>query len=210
MMTCRLALLTVLCVLTISLTGCGSLSGKQAKTDGPRSHSDPTPVQMESAATAASPLIGMMAPDFTLPNQDGQPVKLTAQRGKWVVLYFYPKDDTPGCACQATDFTDLLQEFRDMNAVILGVSPDTIDDHRYFGEKYHLKLTLLSDQDKRVMRQYGAWVEATMAGDKGGRVVRSTLIIDPQGRIAHHWPEVIPTGHAKRVREKLESLQSQR
>ncbi len=206
----RFASLAVLAVMLIAIAGCSTATQTSTATPSTPPRDQPSPAAMESAATAASALIGMTAPDFALPDQDGKRVALSEQRGKWVVLYFYPKNDTPGCACQATDFTDLLQAFGDMNAIILGVSPDSPADHRYFRQKYQLKLTLLSDQDTQVMKQYGAWVEAGMAGKAAGRVVRSTFIIDPQGNIVHHWPEVIPVGHAKRVRDKLESLQAQR
>jgi peroxiredoxin Q/BCP len=163
----------------------------------------PSPAEVEQAASRASAVVGRPAPDFTLPDQDNRPVRLGDFRGKWVVLYIYPKDDTPGCTCQATEFTKLLGEFRDMNAEVLGVSADSPSDHQYFRQKYDLDLTLLSDERAETMRRYGAWVETPAAGAGTGRTVRQTYLIDPRGTIARHWPEVIPEGHAERVRQAL-------
>lgn len=180
-----------------------ALAGGCAGDPATSSSSSPRPGTMEKAASARSAAIGKPAPDFTLTSHERQPVSLGALRGQWVVLYFYPKNDTPGCTCQATEFTSLLTQFRSMNATILGVSPDTPESGRYFHDKYHLDLTLLSDPSAQAMRQYGAWVESAVGG---GMVVRTTYIIDPDGRIAWHWPEVIPAGHADRVRQKLAEL----
>ena len=175
---------------------------------GCQQRKDDASASMEQAAAQSSTAVGRPAPDFTLPDQQDRPVQLSRLRGKWVVLYFYPKDDTPGCACQANEFTLLLTEFQDMNADILGVSPDDPASHRRFIEKYSLKLTLLSDPQRQVMRQYGAWAQTPLAGADSGHVVRSTYIIDPQGVIRRHWPEVIPQGHAERVRQALAQLQA--
>lgn len=169
--------------------------------------STPPASAMERAAAAKSPAMKKAAPDFTLRNQDEQAVTLSQQRGRWVVLYFYPQADTPGCVCQASEFTNLLTEFHTMDAVVLGVSPDQTLNLKLFQEKYNLKLTLLSDPTKQVMRRYGAWVDTQFGEEMSGRVVRSTYLIDPQGQVAYHWPEVIPQGHAQRVREKLLELQ---
>jgi len=163
----------------------------------------PSSQTMERAASSRSSAEGRPAGDFALPNQNDKMVRLSNQRGRWVVLYFYPKDDTPGCTCQATEFTKLLNKFNDMQAVVMGVSPDTTGNHRFFADKYDLKITLLSDPDKKVMRQYGAWVDTQIGGQNVGRVIRTTFLIDPQGKIAHHWPEVMPKGHAERVRRVL-------
>ena len=168
----------------------------------------PTTHEMEEAAAQRSAFIGQLAPDFTLPDHADRPVNLRSQRPKWVVLYFYPKDDTPGCSCQATEFTQLLRDFRDTGAVVFGVSMDSPDSHRAFQEKYHLDLTLLSDPRHRVMQQYGAWVKTYLGNREYGHVLRSTFLIGPDGVIRHHWPEVIPTGHAGRVRDKLKKLQA--
>ncbi len=163
---------------------------------------------MEEAASRASTVEGTMAPSFTLPNQDDVPVSLADYRGQWVVLYFYPEDDTPGCVCQATEFTSLLARFRDMNATILGVSDNTPSSHRRFIKKYDLKLTLLSDPNHDVMKEYGAWTDQSIASADFGRVNRTTFIIGPDGRIRKHYPEVIPKGHAERVHQTIQQLQS--
>jgi peroxiredoxin Q/BCP len=167
----------------------------------------PTVLQMEEAAAMRSPFIGLQAPDFTLPDQDDHPVSLSSLRGKWTVLYFYPKDDTPGCQCQATEFTALLAQFADMNAEVFGVSEDPPWSHQAFIKRYDLKLILLSDPDHAMMTAYGAWVQSSLGDQRFGRVIRSTFIIGPQGKIRYHWPEVIPKGHAARVRHKLAELQ---
>ena len=135
-------------------------------------------------------------------------VTLDSFQGRWVVLYFYPQDDTPGCTCQANEFTELLARFHEMNALVVGISPDTPVSHEMFREKYELKIDLLSDLSHETMRAYGAWMDFTVEGKQLGRVVRSTFVIDPNGVVAWHWPEVVPRGHARRVREKLLELQS--
>lgn len=167
-----------------------------------------SPDEMEHAAAARSPITGQAAPDFVLEDETGQAVRLTDYRGRWVVLYFYPQDDTPACTCQATEFTDLLSRFRELDAAVLGVSPDTPDSHHHFRQKYGLKLTLLSDTDHRVARAYGAWHSFGSQEQTVGWIIRSTLLIDPAGTITWHWPEVIAKGHAERVRKQLEQLQS--
>ncbi len=164
--------------------------------------------EMEQAASARSPLTGHPAPAFTLQNDLGQPVSLADYQGQWLVVYFYPQDDTPACTCQATEFTDLLGRFKAFNTAVIGISPDTPDTHRRFRQKYSLTLTLLSDHDHQATRQYGAWHQMGWQDQTIGRVIRSTFLINPQGRIAHHWPEVIPQGHAARVHQKLESLRA--
>jgi len=168
----------------------------------------PTAGQMEAAAASRSAFVGQPAPEFALPNQHGETVHGSDLRGQWVVLYFYPKDDTPGCTCQATEFTALLWSFRDMNAVVLGVSSDSPQEHTKFIEKYDLKLDLLSDPDRDTMRQYGAWASVQHGSKKTERVIRSTVIISPDGVIAEHYPEVIPRGHAQRVRDRLRDLRA--
>lgn len=165
-----------------------------------------TPEDMEEAGASRSSAVGKQAPAFTLKDQDGQNVSLSDYRGQWVVLYFYPKDDTPGCICQATEFTELLFRFQDMNAKVLGVNADSVQTHKDFTQKYDLKLTLLSDPNQRVMQDYGTSVKNAW-GTRS--ILRQTFLIDPDGVIRYHWQEVIPKGHAKRVREKLIELQSQ-
>ena len=158
---------------------------------------------------AASTLeIGDAAPAFALPDQNGDEVSLGDFSGSWVVLYFYPRDDTPGCTTEACEFTEGIEAFEGLNAVVLGCSPDTPEKHRRFIEKYDLKLRLLSDPDHGVMERYGAWGEKNMYGKITVGVIRSTVIIDPDGRIAHHWKKVKAKGHAAKVRERLEELQA--
>ena len=152
--------------------------------------------------------IGQPAPAFELPDQDGLEVSLGTFRGRWVVLYFYPKDDTPGCTTEACEFTEGIETFGGLGAVVLGCSPDSPERHRKFIAKHRLEVRLLSDPDHRVMEAYGAWGEKNMYGKVSEGVIRSTVIIDPGGRVAHHWKRVSAKGHAEKVREKLEELQS--
>ncbi len=150
----------------------------------------------------------MKAPKFCLPNQDETEICLRDLSGKWVVLYFYPKDNTPGCTTEACDFTNELEEFEELDAVILGVSPDSPKKHRNFIEKKDLKITLLSDEDKSVLKAYGAWGLKKNYGREYEGVIRSTFIINPEGEIAHEWRNVRVKGHVEKVKEKLKELQS--
>lgn len=152
--------------------------------------------------------VGSPAPAFTLPDQDGNPVSLQELQGRWVVLYFYPKDDTPGCTTEACDFTAGLKDFEGLNAVVLGCSPDHAASHRKFIAKHGLKITLLSDTDHQVMERYGAWGEKKMYGKTTQGVIRSTVLIDPAGQVAHHWKNVRAAGHAEQVRNKLAERQA--
>ncbi len=152
--------------------------------------------------------LGKKAPDFTLPDQDGEKVSLKDLRGSWVVLYFYPKDDTPGCTTEACDFTAGIADFRGLDARVLGCSPDSPESHRKFIAKYDLAVTLLSDPDHRALEAYGAWGEKTMYGRTSMGVIRSTVLIDPAGKVAHHWPRVQAAGHAEKVRDRLAELQT--
>ncbi|HUV29990.1 MAG TPA: thioredoxin-dependent thiol peroxidase [Acidobacteriota bacterium] len=152
------------------------------------------------------PAAGTGAPDFTLPGQDGADVSLTDFTGKWVVLYFYPKDDTPGCTTEACDFTAGIKAFEKLNAVVLGVSPDSVASHQKFTAKHKLDLTLLSDEDKSVLRKYGAWRLKKIYGKEMMGVARSTFLIRPDGTIAYVWSDVQAAGHADEVKEKLAEL----
>ena len=145
-------------------------------------------------------------PSFKLPDQDGREVALSDFAGRWVVLYFYPRDSTPGCTIEACDFTAGLAGFEKLDAVVLGCSPDSPESHRQFIAKHQLKLNLLSDPEHKVMQAYGAWGEKTLYGKTNEGVIRSTVIIDPAGRIAHHFPKVTAEGHAAEVRSKLAEL----
>jgi peroxiredoxin Q/BCP len=150
--------------------------------------------------------VGAKAPVFTLRDQNGEQVKLSDFAGSWVVLYFYPKDDTPGCTTEACEFTDGIKAFEDLDAVVLGCSADAPESHRKFIAKHGLKVTLLSDTDHAVMKTYAAWGEKSMYGRTTMGVIRSTVLIDPRGKVAFHWPNVKAAGHAEQVREKLAEL----
>lgn len=150
--------------------------------------------------------IGKKAPAFTLPNQAGEKVSINQYQGKWVVLYFYPKDDTPGCTIEACDFTYELKGFEKLNAQVLGCSPDSPQSHQKFIQKHKLKITLLSDESKEVMQKYGAWGEKNSYGKITEGVIRTTVLIDPSGKVAHVWPKVQAKGHVEKVKQTLQEL----
>lgn len=150
--------------------------------------------------------VGAPAPAFSLPDQDGATVSLGSLAGNWVVLYFYPKDDTPGCTTEACEFTASIADFAGLDAVVLGCSPDTPASHRTFIAKHGLKLRLLSDPDRTVLTTYGAFGEKKMYGKPVVGVIRSTVIIDPAGTVAAHWPTVKAAGHAAAVATRLREL----
>jgi thioredoxin-dependent peroxiredoxin len=150
--------------------------------------------------------VGSKAPNFKLPDQDGREVALSDFAGRWVVLYFYPRDSTPGCTIEACDFTAGLAGFEKLDAVVLGCSPDSPASHREFIARYKLQLTLLSDPEHKVLQIYGAWGQKTIDGKTREGVIRSTAIVDPAGRIAHHFPKVTAEGHAAEVQSKLAEL----
>ena len=163
--------------------------------------------------------IGTKAPDFCAPNQDDIEICSRDLKGKWIVLYFYPKDMTPGCTTQACDFTEAHPQFDDLDAVILGVSPDDAAKHRKFIEKKELSITLLADVDKKMCEDYGVWQLKKFMGKEFMGVVRSTFIINPEGEIAAVWEKVnvrkkktvkgekIEIVHVEEVRKKLQELQ---
>lgn len=146
---------------------------------------------------------GIKAPEFCLPDQWDKAVCLKDLKGRWVVLYFYPKDDTPGCTTEACDFTNSLKSFEKLDAVVLGVSPDPPQSHVRFSDKYKLKLRLLSDQEHHVLETYQAWGKKQNYGKEYWGVIRSTYLIDPQSRIRHIWPKVSVEGHVEEVRKTL-------
>jgi thioredoxin-dependent peroxiredoxin len=149
---------------------------------------------------------GTEAPDFTLPDQDGNPVTLSELRGQPVVLYFYPKSDTPGCTTQACGIRDHRSDYERAGAKIVGVSPDTVAAQRKFADKYDLDFTLLADEDQSVAELYGVWGEKKMYGKTYMGVRRSTFIIDPEGTVAQVIPKASPKTHDEVVLEALGEL----
>ena len=139
------------------------------------------------------------APEFTLPDQDGKDVSLKALRDKYVVLFFYPRADTPGCTIEACEFRDTYRKIEKTGAVLLGISPDTSEAQKKFEEKFRLPFTLLADADKQVCNQFGVIVDKNMYGKKVKGVARSTFIIGPDGKIKHVFRKVKPEGHAEQV-----------
>jgi peroxiredoxin Q/BCP len=150
--------------------------------------------------------VGSKAPGFTLSADDRQTVKLEDLRGKRVVLYFYPKDDTSGCTTEACEFRDSWKAVSKAGAVVLGVSPDSVNSHVKFKQKYKLPFSLLADTDHQVAEAYGAWGEKSMYGRKYQGILRSTFIIDEAGKVARVFPRVKPRGHAAEVLEALQAL----
>jgi peroxiredoxin Q/BCP len=146
---------------------------------------------------------GKKAPNFNLPDQTGQPVQLSDFKGKTVVIYFYPKDDTPGCTKEACGFRDQFPAFKKSNAVILGVSPDSTASHLKFIKKHELPFSLLSDPEHTMLTAYGMWVEKSMYGRKYMGVERSTVIIGPDGIITHVFRKVKPDLHPDEVLQAL-------
>ncbi|MCK9257380.1 MAG: thioredoxin-dependent thiol peroxidase [Sulfurospirillaceae bacterium] len=147
--------------------------------------------------------VGDKAPEFCLPNQDETQICLRDIKGKWLVLYFYPKDNTAGCTAEACDFTEALPEFDEMDAVILGVSPDSPKKHRNFIEKKNLKITLLADEESEVSQKYGVWQLKKMCGKEYMGIVRTTFLINPEGKIEKIWEKVKVKGHVEAVKEAL-------
>jgi len=155
-----------------------------------------------AATTFATPATGSAAPAFRLQDQKGDWHSLEDYRGKWLVLYFYPKDMTPGCTTQACDFRDNIFAFRDAGAVILGVSVDDVESHKKFAEEHGLPFTILADPEKKTAADYG--VLKKMYGMELAN--RETFLIDPQGKIAKHYPSVNPNGHSQLVLNDLKEL----
>ena len=152
--------------------------------------------------------IDSVALDFCLPNQDDVEICLRDLRGKWIVLYFYPKDSTPGCTTEACDFSDAAPDFSMLNAIIIGISADSTKKHRDFIEKKDLSVTLLSDESTSMLQEYGIWQLKKNYGKEYMGIVRTTLIIDPKGVIKAIWKNVKVKEHAKEVMKKLQELQA--
>ncbi|QCU90334.1 peroxiredoxin [Thiomicrorhabdus sediminis] len=151
--------------------------------------------------------IGDQAPDFSSPNQDNQIINLAGYQGKRnVVLYFYPKDDTPGCTIEANEFSALIEQFSAADATIIGVSKDDCGSHQAFIKKYNLRLDLLADTSGELCEAYGVWQDKQKHGETVKGIVRSTFVIDKQGQIAYAEYKVNPEGHAQKVLEKTRKL----
>ena len=152
---------------------------------------------------ASTPQEGQKAPDFALKDEKGKTHKLSDYKGKQVILYFYPKDDTPGCTTQACDFRDHMEEFKEKNAVILGVSPDDEASHRKFIAKHRIPYTLLCDADHKAADRYGVWGEKQFMGKASMGIIRSTFLIDEKGIISKAFYKVSPDAHWKMLLERL-------
>ncbi len=148
---------------------------------------------------------GNVAPDFTLPDENGNQVTLSQFRGRKVILYFYPKDDTPGCTTEACGIRDSFPNFEASGAVVLGVSPDSVESHKKFKEKYNLPFTLLADTDHRVAEMYGVWGTKKMYGREFTGVLRTTFLIDEEGKVQKVFKNVKPDVHAQELVEALAS-----
>ena len=149
---------------------------------------------------------GDKAPDFELPTESGEAIKLSRLKGRPVVVYFYPKDDTSGCTAEAKDFTRLAPDFKKAGVEVIGISPDSPESHQKFAKKYELKVRLAADADKAVANAYGVWAEKSMYGRKYMGVERSTFLIDKSGRIAKAWRKVKVPGHAEEVLAAAKAL----
>ena len=152
--------------------------------------------------------IGQKAPEFCLPNQDDVEICLRDLKGKWIVLYFYPRDNTPGCTTEACEFTEAAPDFSDLDAIILGVSADSTKKHRSFIEKKELGITLLSDEDTSMMQEYGVWQLKKNYGKEYMGIVRTTLIINPEGDVKGLFEKVRVKEHVAKVKEELQRLKS--
>jgi peroxiredoxin Q/BCP len=158
-----------------------------------------------ATAQGKAPAVGQPAPAIRLQDQNGQWVTLEQHRGKWVVLYFYPKDNTPGCTTQACEFRDNIFAFRRADAVILGISVDDVESHRKFSEEHSLPFPILADPSKQAATAYGVLYKAMGIMEVARR---ETFLIDPQGRIARHYPSVNPKGHSELVLADIKALQA--
>ena len=142
---------------------------------------------------------GVQAPEFTLPDQEGNEHNLTQYRGQWVVVYFYPKDDTPGCTKEACSFRDNFEALKERGIVILGISKDSVTSHQKFTQKYDLNFTLLSDESKKVIQSYEAWGKKKIMGREYDGTFRITYVIDPEGIIRKVYEQVKPEEHAEEI-----------
>ncbi|TBN10570.1 thioredoxin-dependent thiol peroxidase [Agrobacterium cavarae] len=150
--------------------------------------------------------IGDEAPDFRLPRNGGGDISLSDLKGKTVVLYFYPKDDTSGCTAEAIDFSALGAQFEAANTVVIGISPDSVKSHDKFAAKHSLTVMLAADEDKSALEAYGVWKEKSMYGKKYMGVERTTFLISPDGKVAKIWSKVKVPGHAQAVLDEAKAL----
>jgi peroxiredoxin Q/BCP len=158
------------------------------------------------AAEKQDPMIGQQAPEFCLPEKEGNEICLASFRGQWVILYFYPKDNTPGCTLEARGFTSEFDAFAGLGATIIGISADTIESHQKFAAKQGLRFHLLSDTGHDVLKQYGVWHPKIMFGKEFLGVIRSTFLIGPDGRVREVWRKVKVPGHVAAVMARLQAL----
>ena len=150
----------------------------------------------------------MKAADFTLQDQNDSTRSLSDYAGKWVVIYFYPKDDTPGCTKEACSFRDTNAVFKEQGIEVVGISADSVASHKKFEEKYHLSFTLLSDPSKETIQAYGAWGEKNMYGKKYMGIMRKTFLVNPEGEIAKEYPKVTPDKHAEQILKDIAELKN--
>ena len=163
--------------------------------------------KVENPAPSTKQLkVGQKAPAFALPNQDGKVMRLSDFKGKKVVLYFYPKDDTPGCTKESCAFRDGLDEIQNSGAVVLGISGDSVDSHKKFAKKFNLNFPLLSDEKKTVLQAYGVWKEKSLYGRKFMGIERTTFIIDEQGKLDDIFQKVKVDGHLEEVLAELDVM----
>jgi thioredoxin-dependent peroxiredoxin len=156
------------------------------------------------------PDVGVLAPEIALPDETGTIHRLADQRGRWTILYFYPKDDTPGCTVEACEFRDANETIHERGADVWGISPQGAPSKKAFREKFDLPFTLLADEAHAVAETYGSWVEKQNYGRTYMGTARTTFLVDPEGRIARTWPKVKPEGHAADVLAALDTLQAAR
>lgn len=150
--------------------------------------------------------VGDIAPDFILKNHEGREVRLSHFRGKYIVLFFYPKDNTFGCTRECVHFTKYEKDFESLNCVVLGVSPDSLESHIAFRIAHNINVNLLSDTEKNTIKRYGVWQNKVAYGKQFEGVVRSTFLIDSEGKIVSIWSDVTVEGHVEKVKDKLKEL----
>lgn len=187
---------------TSSSSSKGQTTKRPTKSAKPKS--DSSKAKVDKLESTANLRVGKRAPNFSLPDDKGNVVKLSSLKGKKVVLFFYPKDNTPGCTQEACSFRDGLSSIRKKGAVVYGVSGDSIPSHQKFSEKFKLNFPLLSDESKGMLQTYGVWKEKSLYGRKFMGIERTTVLLDEKGVITHIFPKVKVTGHFEKVLEALQ------